>query len=106
VISSYTASPRRYGRGRHTASFSQIPIKPVSLPLFAVFKPSRPQPNHAGIAQLQLIALDEGLHSLFTPLFADFTFHPDSFPSLTSQVIQNKKSIPAIMLERPFLFKK
>jgi hypothetical protein len=48
----------------------------VPLPVFAIIEPLCPQPNHAGIAQLQLvITLDKGLHSLFTALFAYFTFH-------------------------------
>jgi hypothetical protein len=66
-ISRYTASQE--------ADFPHIAIKPVPLLFFAVFKPLRPQSNHARTAHLQFIALNEYLRSSLTAHSANFTFH-------------------------------
>jgi hypothetical protein len=50
------------------------------LPLFAVFQPPCPQPEHAGTAQIPLVnAFDEDHHCSFAFISADLTFH-ESFP--------------------------
>ena len=75
------------------AVFSRITFKAVHLAVFAVFQLLGPQPNHAGIAQLQFVtALDEDLHSLFTPLFADFTFHESLFTAVRASLSSKLRS--------------
>ena len=57
-------------------AFFPNPTKSVFLTLFAVIKLPGPQLNNAGRAQLPLVAaFDKYLNSLFTPFFANLTFH-------------------------------
>ena len=59
-------------------AFFPNPTKSVFLTLFTVIKLPGPQLNNAGRAQLPLVAaFDKYLNSLFTPFFANLTFHED-----------------------------
>ena len=65
------------------ASFFQIAIKSISLPLLIVFQLLSSQLKHARKAHLQLvIAFYKGFNSLCTSVSTNFTFHKKaSFPA-------------------------
>ena len=84
--------------------FPQIPVKPVSLDLLAVFKILPRQPQHAIQAQIKLItAFDENLYSLSVRLIANLACHKDLLYRATAPLVKPNRGRTAADTEPPLL---